>query len=290
MRRADDRPIFRFAPSPNGFLHLGHAYSALINQQLAREAGGQMLLRIEDIDVARCTPALEAAMEEDLRWIGFEWEAEPRRQSEHFEDYRAALDVLVEAGLAYRSTLSRGDIRAFVAEKEATGTAWPRDPDGAPLFPGRAYEAVDGDAVAWRLDVAAAKAHLGIETVAWEELGQGPEGESGLVEADPAQWGDFVLARRDVPTSYHLSVVVDDALQGISDVVRGRDLFAATSAHALLQDLLGYGRPRYFHHDLILEPGETRKLSKSRDDTSLRALRQAGVTAGDVRRMIGFEA
>ncbi|MEM1377841.1 MAG: tRNA glutamyl-Q(34) synthetase GluQRS [Pseudomonadota bacterium] len=290
MSAVDDRPVFRFAPSPNGHLHLGHAYSALVNQSLCNAVNGQMLLRIEDIDTARCTQQLEKDMLEDLLWLGFEWVEEPRRQSSHFADYREALSMLIDADLAYPSTMSRGELRAIVERSKADGEAWPHDPDGAPLHPGRDYEASsvnDGDDAIWRLDVAAAKTHLGVETVAWEENGFGPDGETGLVVADPAAWGDFVLARRDTPTSYHLSVVVDDALQGITHVVRGRDLFHATSAHSLLQDLFGYPKPRYFHHDLILQDGTDRKLSKSAKDTSLRALRNAGATPSDIKRMVG---
>ncbi|MEO1748340.1 MAG: tRNA glutamyl-Q(34) synthetase GluQRS [Pseudomonadota bacterium] len=291
MSEQIERPIFRFAPSPNGHLHLGHAYSALLNQRIAREAGGEMRLRIEDIDTARCTPQLEADLIEDLQWIGFEWDGSARRQSDHFADYEQALDTLIAADLAYRSTMTRGELRAYVADKEAAGQTWPRDPDGAPVFPGRAYQADQFDEDSggvWRLDVDAALKHLGVRKVTWFENGAGPKGETGLVEADPSMWGDFVLARRDTPTSYHLSVVLDDHLQGVSDVVRGRDLFFATAAHALLQDLLGYGRPNYFHHDLIMEPDESRKLSKSQQDTSLRALRGSGLTPNDIVRMVGL--
>ncbi|MEO0543586.1 MAG: tRNA glutamyl-Q(34) synthetase GluQRS [Pseudomonadota bacterium] len=293
MSATDDRPVFRFAPSPNGHLHLGHAFSALLNQKRANELAGRMLLRIEDIDTARCTPKLEAEMLEDLNWIGFEWEGEIRRQSEHFDAYQSALDTLTDADLAYHSALTRGDLRDIVTAAEQAGQDWPTDPDGAPLFPGRDHEVQPSDAEApgvWRLDVKAAMAHLGVDRLSWVEEGAGPEGETGLVFANPAMWGDFILARRDTPTSYHLSVVVDDHVQGVTDVVRGRDLYCATAAHALLQDLLGFDRPRYFHHNLILEPGGTRKLSKSRQDTSLRGLRHAGVTPGDVARMIGLSA
>ncbi len=286
-----ERPIFRFAPSPNGHLHLGHAYSALLNQKLAQEAGGRMLLRIEDIDTARCTPQLEAESIEDLGWLGFHWDEPVRRQSDHFADYEQALSTLIAADLAYRSTMTRGELRAYVAAKEATGQTWPRDPDGAPIFPGRAYEAdqFDEDSTGvWRLDVNASLEHLGLREVAWPENGAGPDGENGTVKANPAVWGDFVLARRDTPTSYHLSVVVDDHLQRVSHIVRGRDLYYATSAHALLQELLGFERPSYFHHDLVMEPDERRKLSKSRQDTSLRALRASGFTPRDIMRMVGL--
>lgn len=281
-------PVFRFAPSPNGLLHLGHAYSALVNHAMAKAAGGRFLLRIEDIDRARCTPALEARMLDDLRWLGLEWEEPVRRQSDHFDDYRAALDTLVGAGLAYRSAMSRGDVRRFVDAQERAGAVWPRDPDGAPLFPGRAHDP-GGQGGAWRLDVAAALDHLGgAAALGWTEEGAGPEGETGRQAADPSAWGDFVLARRDTPTSYHLSVVVDDALQGITHVVRGRDLFAATAAHVLLQALFGLPRPVYRHHDLIVDEANGRKLSKSLGDTALASLRAAGATPGDIRRMVGL--
>ncbi|WP_306025526.1 tRNA glutamyl-Q(34) synthetase GluQRS [Oceaniradius stylonematis] len=282
-------PVFRFAPSPNGLLHLGHAYSALLNFDMARAAGGRFLMRIEDIDTVRCTPELEARMLEDLAWLGLEWEEPVRRQSEHFADYRAALEALTDAGLAYRSAMSRGDIRRLVEAHEAEGVLWPRDPDGAPLFPGREHEGDEEEGGVWRLDVAAALDHLGArDQLGWMEEGTGPAGETGWQAADPAVWGDFVLARRDTPTSYHLSVVVDDALQGVTHVVRGRDLFMATSAHVLLQDLLCLPRPVYHHHDLVMDDDGTRKLSKSRGDTALAALREAGMTPGDVRRMVGL--
>lgn len=229
-------------------------------------------------------------MLDDLAWLGLEWEEPVRRQSEHFDAYRDALESLAEAGVAYRSSMTRGDIRRLVEAREAEGHSWPRDPDGAPLFPGRAYEDAepteqDG---AWRIDVAAALPHVGADGLGWEEQGAGPDGETGWQEADPSIWGDFVLARRDVPTSYHLSVVVDDALQGITHIVRGRDLFHATAAHVLLQDLLGLPRPVYHHHDLVLDRDGGRKLSKSRGDTALSALRAAGVRPGDVRAMVGL--
>lgn len=289
---------FRFAPSPNGLLHLGHAYSALLNLDLARAAGARMLLRIEDIDTVRCTPANEKMMLEDLEWIGFEWDEPPLRQSGRFDFYRDALDALAEEGLVYPARLSRGEIRARIRLwEEENGGNWPADPDGAPLYPGgeralpeQEREAMlrDGGEYALRLDMATAIRRAGRE-LSWREEGAGPDSEAGLVEARPDRWGDVVLGRKDVPASYHLSCVLDDAAQGVSHVVRGRDLFHATSVHRLLQELLGLPAPVYLHHDLVLgEDG--RKLSKSRGDTALRSLRQAGMTRADIRRMVGLPA
>lgn len=283
----DNRPVFRFAPSPNGELHLGHAYSALLNQELARESGGRLLLRMEDIDTARCTPLLERQMIEDLHWLGVEWDGPVRRQSEHFADYRAVIDTLASEGLAYKAFMSRAQIRRFVEAYEDEDADWPRDPDGAPLYPGGPDEEGDSDSsYLLRLDMRKAVARVGT-SLTWDEEGAGPRGETGEVSADPAAWGDIVIARRDTPTSYNISVVIDDALQGVTHVVRGRDLFYATSIHVLLQELLGLSRPVYFHHDLVLGP-DGMKLSKSNRDTSLRALRAAGATAGDIRKMVGL--
>jgi glutamyl-Q tRNA(Asp) synthetase len=292
-------PVFRFAPSPNGKLHLGHAYSALLNAHMAEAAGGRLLLRIEDIDTTRCTPAFEADIYRDLAWLGIDWEQPVRRQSEHFGDYAQALDALVEAGLAYPSFLTRGEARAMIAEAEADGGDWPRDPDGVPLVPTiertlsdseRRARMAAGEPYAWRLNVDAALAHAGTHgggPLSWREQGAGPQGESGMIAADPAAWGDVVIARKEVPTSYHLSVTVDDALQGVTHVVRGRDLYHATAVQRLLQELLGLPQPVYFHHDLILGDDGC-KLSKSRQDTGLGALRAAGLTPADIARMVGL--
>lgn len=284
---SDPQPVFRFAPSPNGALHLGHAFSAILNFEMARESGGRFLLRVEDIDTERCSPALETAMLEDLAWLGLSWEEPVRRQSEHFEEYRAALDALEGEGLAYRAYLSRSETRRLVEASERAGTPWPRDPDGAPLYPDGPEEESDEDGpYVLRLDMDRAVEHAGAD-LDWAEAGAGPDGETGRVMADPAAWGDVILARRDTPTSYNLSVVVDDALQGVTHVVRGRDLFHATSVHVLLQELLGLPRPDYCHHDLVLAE-DGRKLSKSNRDTSLRSLREAGATPADIRRMVGL--
>ena len=285
--------IFRFAPSPNGYLHLGHAYSALLNHDMAREAGGRLLLRIEDIDASRCRPEYEAAIYQDLGWLGVSWQQGVRRQSEHFDDYQAALAKLEAQGLIYPSFESRSEISALVAERDRQGH-WPRDPDGVPLYPGRARKLSPaererrrraGEPFALRLAMDAAIARAGVLT--WTETGLGPQGQAGLVTAAPQMWGDVVLARKEVPTSYHLAVAIDDASQGVTDVVRGQDLFWSTSIHRLLQALLGLPEPIYHHHKLILD-ADGRKLSKSTQATGLRELRAAGANAADVRRMVGL--
>jgi glutamyl-Q tRNA(Asp) synthetase len=286
-------PVFRFAPSPNGYLHLGHAYSALLNFDLARQTGGRFLLRIEDIDGSRCRPEFEAAIYEDLAWLGISWETPVRRQSEHFARYREAVEQLSAMGLVYPSFESRAEIARLVAERE-TGAPWPRDPDGAPLYPGvakslPAEERIrligQGAPYALRLDMAAALARANHLT--WIEQGEGPDGETGAVSARPEAWGDVILARKETPTSYHLSVVIDDALQGVTDVVRGRDLFWSTSVHLLLQHLLGIPQPVYRHHRLI-EDASGQKLSKSTKATGLRELRRQGVTPAEIRRLVGL--
>ena len=287
-------PVFRFAPSPNGYLHLGHAFSALLNFEMARAAGGRFLLRIEDIDAARCRPEYEIAIYEDLAWLGIEWEAPVCRQSEHFDDDRTALARLAAQGLTFASFESRSEIAALVAARERPGLVWPRDPDGAPLYPGdaralpeaeRAGRIAAGAPYAIRLDMAAAVARAGRLT--WLETGAGPDGETGTVTVAPEAWGDVVLARKETPTSYHLAVVLDDARQGVTDVVRGQDLFWATSVHRLLQALLGLPAPAYHHHRLVRD-SDGQKLAKSTRATALRELRARGATPADIRRMVGL--
>ena len=286
-------PVFRFAPSPNGHLHLGHAYSALLNFDSARETGGRLLLRIEDIDASRCRPEFETAIDEDLAWLGISWEMPVRRQSEHLADYRAALEKLSALGLVYPAFESRAEIARLVMAHEAD-RPWPRDPDGAPLYPGdakslsadeRSQLITSGVPYALRLDMAAACRRFA--GLSWKELGEGPGGERGIVPARPEAWGDVILARKETPTSYHLSVVVDDALQGVSEIVRGRDLFHATAVHRLLQVLLGLPEPAYRHHRLICD-GEGRKLSKSNRSTGLRELRAAGASPAGIRALVGL--
>jgi glutamyl-Q tRNA(Asp) synthetase len=287
------RPVFRFAPSPNGYLHLGHALSALLNLDMARENGGRFLLRIEDIDTARCHPEYEAAIYEDLGWLGLQWEEPVWRQSEHLDEHRAALAKLDAWGLIFPSFESRAEIARLVAEREAGGL-WPRDPDGGPLYPGtaktlgaaeRQARIAAGEPYALRLDMAAALARVGPLT--WTEQGTGPGGETGELAAQPERWGDVVLARKETPTSYHLAVVLDDARQGVTHVVRGQDLFWSTGVHRLLQALLGLPAPVYHHHRLILD-ADGRKLSKSTQATGLRELRAGGANPRDIRRMVGL--
>jgi glutamyl-Q tRNA(Asp) synthetase len=287
-------PVFRFAPSPNGYLHLGHAFSALLNFELARASGGRFLLRIEDIDATRCRPEFEAAIYEDLEWLGLSWETPVRRQSEHLSEFRAAVEKLSGRGLIYPAFESRAEIARLVAMRE-TASLWPRDPDGAPLYPGTAkllaaderQRLIDqGLPYALRLDMAAACAQA--PDLNWVEHGQGPDGETGIVAARPQAWGDVILARKETPTSYHLSVVIDDALQGVTDVVRGHDLFWSTSVHRLLQTLLDIAQPAYRHHRLILDDAG-QKLSKSTKATALRELRGQGVTPADIRRLVRFQ-
>jgi glutamyl-Q tRNA(Asp) synthetase len=278
-------PVFRFAPSPNGYLHLGHAYSALLNQEMARQAGGRLLLRIEDIDLTRCRTEYEQAIYDDLEWLGLEWETPVRRQSEHFDDYASALGKLIKAGLVYPSWMTRSEA-ARLANSSQT------DPQGVPLHPliERDLDTAiisprlaGGNPSAWRLNMDRAQA-AAPSPLDWTECGSG---QSVTTAADPAAWGDVVIARKETPTSYHLSVVVDDALQGVTDVVRGLDLFAQTSIHRLLQELLGLPAPRYFHHKLIANrDGE--KLAKSAASQPLRDLRRQGIASGDIRKALGF--
>jgi len=286
-------PVFRFAPSPNGYLHLGHAYSAMLNADLARKAGGRFLLRIEDIDATRCKPEFETAIYEDLAWLGISWETPVWRQSEYLAGYRDAVEKLSAEGLVYPSFESRLDIAKLIAEQKIPH-GWPRDPDGVPHYPGTSKEFAagrqeyfieEGVRYSLRLDMAAARARAG--DLSWTERGEGPKGETGTVTADPAAWGDVIIARKETPTSYHLAVVVDDALQGVTEVVRGQDLFWSTSVHRLLQQLLGLPSPVYRHHRLIRDAAG-QKLSKSTEATGLRELRANGATPAEVRRRVGL--
>jgi glutamyl-Q tRNA(Asp) synthetase len=281
--------VFRFAPSPNGYLHLGHAYSALLNAKMARETGGRLLLRMEDVDVARCRPEYERAIYEDLAWIGFKWEKPVRRQSEHLAEYAQALDRLRRRGLTYPCFCTRGEVSRAIAGRPD----WPRDPDGSPLYPGTcrhlnvaegAARLACGERAAWRLDMAKASDLAG--TLAWRE--NDTENLAREIAGEPQEWGDVLVARRDIGTSYHISVVIDDAQQGVTDVVRGKDLYAATSVHRVLQALLGLPEPRYHHHELITD-AIGHKLSKSRGSPTLRDLRANGITPEEIVRTVGLQ-
>jgi glutamyl-Q tRNA(Asp) synthetase len=276
-------PVLRFAPTPNGLLHLGHAYSALRNAELAARIAGKLLLRFEDTDPSRCRPEFEAAILEDLRWLGVSFEPNPRRQSEHAGDYAAAFESLRRRELVYPCYCTRGQIAAASPE---------RDPDGAALHRGRCGAVspeetrarfARGEPANWRLDLARALAETA--PLQWTEFHEGDE--PIVVEAEPQRWGDILIAARDRPAVYHLAVVVDDALQRVTDVVRGRDLYPSTSLHRLLQALLGLPAPRYRHHRLLLD-AEGAKLSKSAKSTSLKSLRAHGFSAADVRAALGF--
>lgn len=282
-KRAARGAVSRFAPSPTGYLHLGHAYAALVAHGLARGAGGRFVLRIEDIDRGRCRSQFEAAIYEDLAWLGVHWETPVRRQSEHLDDYAAALSALDAAGLVYPCFCTRREIAAEIARSARA----PHGPEG-PVYPGtcRALSGREsarrrnaGAPFALRLDMARAAQQAG--ALSWTDL------DRGEVAARPEALGDVVLARKDAPASYHLAVAVDDHLQGIEVVSRGADLFAATHVHRLLQALLGYRTPRYLHHRLVADAAG-RRLAKRHDGSRLRALREAGRTPEEVRAMAGF--
>jgi glutamyl-Q tRNA(Asp) synthetase len=287
------QPVFRFAPSPNGYLHLGHALSALIDFEMARALDGRFLLRIEDIDTTRCRPEFEQAIYQDLAWLGIVWEQPVRRQSENLDAYAQALSKLEAQGLVYPGFESRAEIARHIAQHSQV--PWPHDPDGSPLYPGlsktlspeeRTRRIESGEPYALRLDMNAALART--RALTWVETGADPKQDHETRMAEPEKWGDVVLARKETPTSYHLSVVVDDALQGVTHVVRGQDLYQATSVHRVLQALLAEPVPLYHHHRLILDAGG-KKLSKSTRSTALRELREQGATPADIRRMIALE-
>jgi glutamyl-Q tRNA(Asp) synthetase len=279
MLQADPMTVTRFAPSPTGYLHVGHAHSALVGWHRARAETGRFLLRIEDIDPARCRPEFEAAILEDLGWLGVDWEQPVRRQSDHLADYQGALDRLRGLGVLYPCFCSRKDIAAAVSA--------PHGPEG-PIYPGtcRALPAEmaqarqeRGEPYALRLDVAKVCAMTGPLTF--------PDEREGTVEARPETLGDVVLARRDAPASYHLCVTIDDHLQGVTLVTRGVDLFHATHIHRILQAILDLNVPTYLHH-LLLTNAAGERLSKRDGAVAIRALRQAGRSAAEVRALAGF--
>jgi glutamyl-Q tRNA(Asp) synthetase len=275
--------VTRFAPSPTGYLHLGHAYSALFAWHAARAAGGRFLLRIEDIDRARCRAEFTAALLEDLAWLGLDWDGAVRQQSQHLDEYRAALARLERDGLIYPCFCTRAAIKAEAARADAA----PHGSDG-PAYPGtcrslapdeRARRLAAGAAYTLRLDSAAALRRTG--PLFWEDEGR------GRIAADPARHGDVVLARKDTPTSYHLAVTVDDAVQGITLVTRGEDLIPATDIHRLLQALLGLPVPRYRHHALLTDASGRRYAKRDRALT-LADLRQRGASPAEIRARAGF--
>lgn len=292
------QPVFRFAPSPTGYLHIGHAYAALYNQNICKAYHGKMLLRLENTDVTRCRPEFEAAILEDLRWIGFEWQGEVRRQSEHFDVYARIVDQLTDQNLIYPSTMSRGQSLKQVQLLEERGAEWPRDPDGAPHYPGLERELgpaakqqimAEHSDYALRLDMQGAidlLAKEGKGSLYWNEFCHG-DGRIEQIGCQPELWGDVVLARKDIAARYHLACVIDDHLQDVTHIVRGKDIMPGTSIHRVLQELLGYQAPVYCHHDLI-DDGKGQKLSKSRKDISLRELREAGASPDDIHKLIGL--
>jgi glutamyl-Q tRNA(Asp) synthetase len=278
--------IFRFAPSPNGRLHLGHAYSALFTAQQARLHEGRLLLRIEDIDRARCKPEFAEQALADLEWLGVSWSQPVRYQSRHMHEYTVIIDRLERLGLLYP---------CFCTRAKLANVQGPKDPDGTTVYPGycrlmtradRSRRMTAAEPYALRLDMAkaivAASPHL-----SFRESGTGPDGETGNIACTPQVWGDVILARKDIATSYHVAVVHDDAVQGITHVTRGIDLFHATSIHRVLQSILKFPAPAYVHHKLISDD-TGRKLSKSFGDRSLASLREQGITAAEIREHLGF--
>lgn len=283
----------RFAPSPTGLLHLGHAFSALTASAAAQAAGGELLLRIEDIDQARCRPQYEAAIREDLAWLGIKWTEPVRRQSDHAADYAAVIDNLAARGLVYRCFKTRREILDDIARAPHRGG---EGPDGVIYFGPETSKDPDRDAdllaagapYAWRLSLRAARAQLGADYARlgfWEE-GDGPA-RRGFVPAQPERLGDVILARKDALSSYHLACVHDDAAQGVTHIIRGVDLCEATHAHVLLHKLMGWPTPIYRHHRLILGP-DGKRYAKRDQAVTLAALRAAGRTLADIRDMVGL--
>ena len=285
MNNSPQRIVTRFAPSPSGYLHAGHALAAIIPWREAQDNGGRFLVRIEDIDRGRCRAEFEDSILEDLTWLGLTWEEPVRRQSEHMDDYARALAQLDDKGLIFPCYCTRADIKAEIARSPSA----PHGPDGA-LYPGlcrdlssdeRAARLNAGDAHALRLNMDKALAHISAPLL-WHDRLKGEQ------TAAPEIFGDVVLARKDTPTSYHLSVVVDDALQGITLVTRGQDLFEATHIHRLLQALLDLPTPDYFHHELVVDDKGQRLATRQKSET-LQAMRQSGMTAETLLQKLGLD-
>ena len=286
--------VTRFAPSPTGLLHLGHAFSALVAYEAAKAAGGRFLLRIEDIDQARCKPEFEQAIYEDLAWIGLSWEKPPRRQSDHFQEYEAALNLLRDKGVVYRCFKTRREI----ADEIAQAPHLPQSgPEGIP-YVGAPLAALEervllaqGAAFAWRLSIKAARDYLGgiYDELFFTEEGGGPNGETGRIKATPEIFGDAIIARKDLGTSYHLASVFDDALAGVTHVIRGRDLFHAAHLHVLIYALFDYQQPIYRCHKLITDQSGKRFAKRDKSAT-LRALRESGLSPKDIHDRLKMSA
>lgn len=277
--------ITRFAPSPTGLLHLGHVYSASLAMQAAKDTGGKFLLRLEDIDTGRCRPEFEQRIYEDLSWLGFKWEEPVRRQSEHMEDYAALISKLNDHDLIYPCFCSRKEIAAEIARSNAA----PHGPEGL-VYPGICKGLTEserqgnfglGKPYALRLNMVNAIADLDLTTLRFHEQ------DKGYIQCDPLPFGDIVLARKETPTSYHLSVTFDDAIQGVNHIIRGQDLFPSTHIHRLLQALLELPTPSYYHHGLISD-GKGRRLSKRDKDATIKSLREQGYQPEDVRKMVRY--
>lgn len=282
--------VTRFAPSPTGLLHLGHAYSALTAWRAAKDAGGRFLLRIEDIDQTRCKPEFEQAIYDDLEWLGIDWERPARRQSDHFDDYEKALERLREKGVVYRCFKTRKEIADEIARAPHLT---PNGPEG-PQYVGEMLAAMEerallaeGAPFAWRLSMQRAREVLdaGFDTLTFTEDGAGPNRETGDIKATPEIFGDAIIARKDLGTSYHLASVFDDALQGVTHVIRGEDLFPATHLHRLLQALLDLPAPTYRHHRLITDD-EGKRFAKRDKAATLSSMRENGMTREDVLALL----
>jgi glutamyl-Q tRNA(Asp) synthetase len=279
----------RFAPSPTGYLHRGHAFSALTAWTAARRAGGRFLLRLEDIDLVRCRPDYAEAILEDLGWLGLDWDGPVRRQSDYLEEYALALNILVERGMVYRCFRTRKEIMEDIGRAPEAGEA--QAFRGGPLAPDEEEARLRrGEPFAWRLSLDAARKLMGPAwgALAFFEEGRGPGGEHGLIRAEPERLGDVILARKDLGVAYHLAVVLDDAAQEITQVIRGEDLFEQTHVQVVVQALFGLPTPTYRHHPLILRP-DGRKFAKRDTSETLRELRKAGVLPHELRRELGFD-
>lgn len=280
--------VTRFAPSPTGRLHKGHAFSALTAWAAAREAGGRFILRIEDIDPTRCRPEYEAAIVEDLTWLGLDWETPVRRQSDHLADYAVAIEALNARGLLYRCFRTRKEVLDAIGDAPHGAAEAVRPGPHPPEEEARLL--AEGRPFAWRLSLERARAELG--EAAWAALSfveesMGPGGETGLIRARPETAGDVVLARKDAGVAYHLAVTHDDALQGVTHVIRGQDLFEATHIQRLIQTLMGWPAPTYRHHRLLTGP-DGRRYAKRDRSVTLAELRAGGLTAAALRRELGF--